>query len=81
MLKRLSLIIIAFLCLFGPQARGAYRLANRGKLGLNIYPIERILKMSDDQVDLGTAALLISRQWGSPNTLHRYRYKLDDMAQ
>ncbi|MCK5174519.1 MAG: hypothetical protein KAR47_14085, partial [Planctomycetes bacterium] len=79
--KRIIPIILAFLLIPCGLASGRYRLANQGKRGLQLYTIDRILKMPDEQVDLGTAALLLSRQWGTQKTLHRYRDKLDDMAE
>ena len=74
-------IIIFILVLFsvcGLRAYGA--LANQGKNGLRLLTIERILRLDDEEIDMGTAALLLSREWGTRKTLHIYRGKIDDMA-
>jgi hypothetical protein len=77
MKKRLLLILVlAAVCI--PTAMG--QLANRNKEGLDVYSIQRILRLDEDEIDLGTAALVISRNWGADKTLYRYRDKLDDMA-
>ena len=60
------------------RAYGA--LANQGKDGLRLLTIERILRLDDEEIDMGTAALLLSREWGTRKTLHIYRGKIDDMA-
>jgi tetratricopeptide (TPR) repeat protein len=56
-------------------------LANNNKRGLRAYTIEGVLRLQDDEVDLGTAALILSRDWGTPKTSHVYRRKIDDMAE
>lgn len=77
----------AWLCIFvtaslllGTQAKGVL-LANYQKQGLRAYTIEGMLRLPDDQIDIGTAALILSRQWGSQRTLYVYRRKIDDMAE
>ena len=80
-MKRQNWIILLLVVLFpGGHAFGYSQLANSGKQGLNIYSIDRILKLDEDEIDLCTATLILSRQWGTQKTLHRYRDKVDDMA-
>ncbi|MHC5146289.1 MAG: tetratricopeptide repeat protein, partial [Planctomycetota bacterium] len=56
-------------------------LANQGKRGLRTHSIDGVFRLHDDQVDLATAALILSREWGSKRTTHVYRRKIDDMAE
>ncbi len=81
MKKKFGIFVIVLLVLSVGPVFGYYRLANEGKLGLNMYSIERTLSLPEEEIDLGTAALMLSRQWGTPKTFHMYRNKIDDMAQ
>jgi len=45
-----------------------------------MYSVERILTLDEEEMDLGTAALMLSREWGTRRTFHAYRNKIDDMA-
>lgn len=56
-------------------------LANSQLQGLRVHTVEGVLRLSADQIDLGTAALIISRNWGTTKTLHTYRRKIDLMAE
>ncbi|MBC8378813.1 MAG: tetratricopeptide repeat protein [Planctomycetes bacterium] len=56
-------------------------LANQNKRGLRAFTIEGVLRLQEDQIDLGTAALILSRDWGTNKTSHVYRRKIDDMAE
>ena len=82
MKKRYCCLVLVFVMvlLLGPVVSGA-QLANSRKLGQNIYSIDRILQLDDADIDICTAALVISRNWGTPKNLHRYRMKVDDMAE
>ncbi|RKY04279.1 MAG: hypothetical protein DRP66_11950, partial [Planctomycetota bacterium] len=71
-----TVILMSVLC---GQVFGR-RLANTGKDGLRFFTIDKILTLEDDQIDIGTAALLLSRKWSNAKSVHRYRGKLDDMA-
>lgn len=76
--------IITILLLAGFFANQAYaytQLANARKRGLRYNSIERILQLDNDQIDLATAVLVLSRDWGTTKTLHSYRRKIDLMAQ
>ncbi len=82
MRTRLSiLVLILAAVLTGPAAAGVNGLANSDNLGLNMYfDIEKVLRLEDEDIDLATAALILSREWGTPNTLLRYRNEIDEMA-
>lgn len=55
-------------------------LANQNKSGLYVNSIERMMRLEDDQIDLATAALLLSRQAGAEINYKRYRRQIDEMA-
>lgn len=59
----------------------AVTLANHNKRGLRAYTIEGVLRLQEDEIDLGTAALILSRDWGTNKTSHVYRRKIDDIAE
>ncbi|MHC5122945.1 MAG: tetratricopeptide repeat protein [Planctomycetota bacterium] len=73
----LFLIIVSFL--IGTVESAV--LANRDNRGLRTYSIEGVLRLSEDEIDIGTAALILSREWGTQRTTHVYRRKIDDMAE
>lgn len=66
-------------CLWLSTATGA-RLANQRKRGLNVTSIDQVLQLPDDQIDIGTAALIVSEEWSDVVNGLRYREDLDDMA-
>jgi len=55
-------------------------LANEGKAGLYVRSIEQVLRLPADQVDLATAALIISEHWSDLVHGRRYLAQLDGMA-
>jgi len=61
-----------------PPAWG--RLANEGKRGLYVRSIEQLLQLSEDEVDLATAALIVSERWSDLVMGRRYLARLDEMA-
>lgn len=56
-------------------------LANEDKRGLRIATIDGVFRLPEEEVDLATAALLLSREWGTDKTLFTYRRKIDQMAE
>jgi len=77
-------IFLATICvvILSPQASfGQYkRLANEGKRGLYIRSIEEVLRLPEDEVDLATAALIVSEQWSDMVHGRKYLSMLDEMA-
>ena len=55
-------------------------LANEGKSGLYTRSLDQVLRLQEDEVDLATAALIISEQWSDLVHGRRYLSRLDDMA-
>ena len=79
-MKRFILLIV-FVLIFGPQVCcSGEGLANEGKAGLYARSIEQVLRLSEDEVDLATAALIVSENWSDMVHGRRYLATLDDMA-
>ena len=55
-------------------------LSNEDKAGLYARSIEEVLRLSEDEVDLATAALIISENWSDIVHGRRHLSALDDMA-
>ena len=55
-------------------------LANEGKTGLYARSLDHVLRLREDEIDLGTAAMIISEQWSDLVHGRRYLSRLDDMA-
>ncbi|MHC4573014.1 MAG: tetratricopeptide repeat protein [Planctomycetota bacterium] len=55
-------------------------LANEGKRGLYVRSIEQVLRLKEQEVDLATAALIVSEYWSDLVHGRRYLSRLDDMA-
>jgi tetratricopeptide (TPR) repeat protein len=55
-------------------------LANEGKRGRHARSIKQVLRLRAEEVDLATAALIISEQWSDIVHGRRYLTRLDNMA-
>jgi len=80
-MKKIFPVIICVL-IFSPVA-GARRsapLANVNKAGLYARSIEQVLRLRDEEVDLATAALIVSEQWSNMVHGRRYLARLDSIA-
>ena len=61
-------VVLAFLLVGMAAVEGT--LANQNKRVLLVVSIEGVLRLQEEDIDLGTAALILSRDWGTPQTLH-----------
>ncbi|MHC4558781.1 MAG: tetratricopeptide repeat protein [Planctomycetota bacterium] len=61
-------------------ARRRVHLANEDNAGLYSRSIEQVLRLREDEVDLATAALIVSERWSGLVEGKRYLLGLDDMA-
>ncbi len=80
---RKILLAIVWVSLFAGTAEcsGRYEpLANQNKAGLYVRSLEEVLKLAPDEVDLGTAVLIVSEQWSENVLGRRYVSTIDDMA-
>jgi tetratricopeptide (TPR) repeat protein len=59
----------------------AVRLANQHKRGLYITKPQEILRLNDRDIDIGTAALVVSENWSDSVQGVSYRQQLDTMAE
>jgi tetratricopeptide (TPR) repeat protein len=75
---RTILITLVTMALLATAAPG--ELANAGKSGLGVRSFEQVLRLPDDQIDIGTAALLLSQYGGNQTDVRHYRQLLDAMA-
>ena len=60
--------------------RQAEPLANKNKSGLYARSVEQVLRLRDEEVDLATAALIVSEHWSDMVYGRRYLERLDGMA-
>lgn len=67
------------LCIANP-AGGEEALANAGKNGLYARSVEQVLRLRPEEVDLATAALIVSEHWSDLVHGRRHLETLDDMA-
>jgi tetratricopeptide (TPR) repeat protein len=80
-MKRIFILIICIL-IFSPTlfARRHEPLANSRNSGLYARSIEQVLRLREDEVDIATAALIVSEYWSDMVYGRRYLEALDDMA-
>ncbi len=80
-MKNTVVVILAVLSLFCPTVLGQSNLlANAGRDGLRATSLDQVLRLSDDEIDLGTAALIASEYWSHVVAGRRYLEQLDTMA-
>ncbi len=80
-MKKFLLLIVCILLFAETICFGRYEpLANENNSGLYARSIEQVLRLEAEEVDLATAALIISEQWSDMVHGRRYLSRLDDMA-
>jgi len=75
---KLDVFVVLVAVVFGPSAFAG--LANEGRSGLYVRSIPQVLALPDEQVDLATAALIVSEKWSDVVQGLRYRDRIDAMA-
>ena len=80
-MKKIFTVIICVL-IFTPAVLGRRDepLANENKAGLYARSIEQVLRLKESEVDLATAALIVSERWSDMVYGRRYLSRLDNMA-
>jgi len=76
-------LIVIFLLLLSMSVDGTCRPvvpANRNLLGIYSKTIEDVLRLDPEDIDIATAALIISEQWSDMVNSRRYLDQLDEMA-
>jgi tetratricopeptide (TPR) repeat protein len=80
-MKKLLLLTIGFSLFLPGYCLGTEKpFANDGKRGLYATSLDEILRLSDEEIDLATAALIASEQWSDIVEGLRYRETVDNMA-
>lgn len=80
MINQHKLVFVGiYLAMVASSVCGA--LANEDKRGRYMTSIEGVLRLSDNEIDLATAALVLSREWGANKTPAAYRGQIDTMAE
>ena len=79
-MKKIILVVSLLSLLTFTTSDAAVRFANDGKVGLTVKSIDTVLRLPDNQVDIATATLLLSKQWNPDVSIIRYRAKIDNMA-
>ncbi len=74
LILKTALVLVCFCTLAWGQ------LANEGKRGLYVKSIAQVLRLPDDEIDIGTAALIVSEEWSDVVQGLSYRQRLNDMA-
>lgn len=78
--KKLLPVIFSFAVMFTVNAAGSEKpLANADKTGLYARSLEQVLNLPPEQIDIATAAMMISERWTDTVYGRRYLTKLDDM--
>ncbi len=80
-LGTLALRLVFLAVLLSAVTDGQAKLANADKKGLYVSSIDEVLLLKDGEVDLATAALILSEQWSDVVHGLRYRRELDAMAE
>jgi regulator of sirC expression with transglutaminase-like and TPR domain len=73
-------ICLVVLSSVAPARQRTEPLANANRSGLYARSIEQVLRLREDEVDLATAALIVSEHWSDMVYGRRYLSRLDDMA-
>src|SRR4030042_5433267 len=80
-MKKISLIIFCFLILPSQVCLSRnQRLEHEIKRRLRARSIEEVLRLPDDEIDLATAALIVSEQWSDMVNGRIYLSRLDEMT-
>ena len=81
--QSLLYIFLCGLCVLGGEQKlcfAAEPMANANLDGLYARSIEQVLRLSPEQIDTGTAALIVSEAWSDMVAGRRYQQQLDDIA-
>ena len=69
------LLLFSAVCIGGNEP-----LANENKYGLYAKSIEQVLRLEPEQIDIGTAVLIVSEQWSDAVAGRNCQRQLDEMA-
>jgi tetratricopeptide (TPR) repeat protein len=72
-------LVLWFAAAVLPRLVGA-PLANENSPGLYVRSIEQMMRLGPDEIDIGTAALIVAEEWSDIVHGRRYQFALDEMA-
>ncbi|MGA2914875.1 MAG: tetratricopeptide repeat protein [Sedimentisphaerales bacterium] len=73
-------IAFVFLVLLAAASLASQQLSYNPS-GLYVNSIEKALQLSDEDIDIATAVLLVSKRWNPSINIDQYRGRIDEMAQ
>jgi tetratricopeptide (TPR) repeat protein len=79
-MKKIAFATILLIALTTQTCFSGEPLANEDNTGLYVRSIEQILRLDAEEIDLATAALIISEEWSDLVQGRRYLTDLEDMA-
>ena len=79
-MKKIILITTCIFILAATPLAAYQPLANEDKQGLYVKSIDQVLRLEPEEIDIATAALIISEYWSDLVHGRNYLSKLDDMA-
>src|SRR4030042_393220 len=77
--KDITIAVSVVLCILTVMSP-AEPLANENLTGLYVRSIEQVLRLDTDEIDIGTAALIVAEEWSDMVHGRRYQTELDRMA-
>jgi len=79
-MRKVIFLIACFIVFTATPGFAEEKLANADLQGLYARTIEEVLRLPPEQIDLGTAALIVSEAWSDMVSGRRCQQQLDDMA-
>lgn len=77
--RNITIAALMFLCVLRVTSP-AEPLANENLTGLYVRSIEQVLRLDPEEIDIGTAALIVAEEWSDMVNGRRYQAELDRMA-
>jgi tetratricopeptide (TPR) repeat protein len=80
MKRSVTIIAAVFVLCLSAATIFAAPLANENTPGLYVRSIEQVLRLEPDEIDIGTAAIIVAEEWSDMLPGRRYQTALDEMA-
>ncbi len=80
MKRSVTILALIFVLWLATATVCAAPLANENSPGLYIRSINQMLRLEPDEIDIGTAALIVAEEWSDMVHGRRYQAALDEMA-
>ncbi len=79
-MRKNCLTICFVIIALGNRGSAQEPLANENLRGLYVKSIEQAIRLQPEEIDIGTAALIVSEQWSNIVAGRRYQARLNEMA-